>query len=163
MPYAITVLPATRQWWESRLYPHRKQVLYNIHEWTFVKGSDVIEIFPMACKKLSEVTIAHNLRMAKSYYVQKFWLHFEVRDVFRCQINVILFAAPRHLVRVSRGLVAWWLQAGLHDLITKNMDKIKKPRSTNTDNMYWCTYLLPAGRADLQSGLWCGWTCRLHS
>jgi len=28
------------------------------------------------------------------------------------------------------------LQAGLHDLITKNLDKIKKPRSTNTDNMY---------------------------
>lgn len=26
--------------------------------------------------------------------------------------------------------------AGLHDLITKNLDKIKKPRSTNTDNMY---------------------------
>lgn len=26
--------------------------------------------------------------------------------------------------------------ASLHDLIVKNMDKIKKPRSTNTDNMY---------------------------
>jgi proteasome activator subunit 3 (PA28 gamma) len=26
--------------------------------------------------------------------------------------------------------------ASLHDLIVKNLDKIKKPRSTNTDNMY---------------------------
>jgi len=27
MPYGITVLPATRQRWESRLYPQPKQVL----------------------------------------------------------------------------------------------------------------------------------------
>jgi len=27
MPYGITVLPATRQRWESRLYPQLKQVL----------------------------------------------------------------------------------------------------------------------------------------
>jgi len=27
MPYGITVLPATRQRWESRFYPQPKQVL----------------------------------------------------------------------------------------------------------------------------------------
>ena len=30
MPYGINVLPATRQWWESRLYPQPKQVLGKI-------------------------------------------------------------------------------------------------------------------------------------
>jgi len=28
------------------------------------------------------------------------------------------------------------LQSSLHDLIIKNLDKIKKPRNANTDNMY---------------------------
>jgi len=50
------------------------------------------------------------------------------------------------VVLVSDSLVAWWLQAGLHDLITKNLDKIKKPRSTNTDNMYWWADPLPSDR-----------------
>lgn len=30
-------------------------------------------------------------------------------------------------------------QASLHDIIHKNMDKIKKPRSGNAENLYWYT------------------------
>jgi len=61
-------------------------------------------------------------------------------ELFSMPVRHPTVPLPHHYVHQSAGvkwlLCVWLVQAALHDLIMKNLDKIKKPRSTNTDNMY---------------------------
>ena len=48
------------------------------------------------------------------------------------------FASDEMTMQIVYRVAIIYLQVTLHDMILKNIEKIKRPRSSNTDALYWC-------------------------
>ena len=97
-----------------------------------------------------ESTAASYLRRFSTYYntraklVSKIVKYPQVEDYRRtvAEVDENEYLSVRQILLHLRNQYAT-----LHDVILKNIEKIKTPRSTNTDNLYWGPFstLLPSG------------------